>query len=296
VGLLSGGRTLRGSKLIAHFEQGLRDLGWRIGQDVTFEYRNSDGDFGRLPGLAAELVDLKVDLILAASAPESRAAKAATKTIPIVFAIHGDPIGAGDVQSLAHPGGNLTGLSQMHPELSRKQLELLRESVSTLARAAVIWNSANPAKAQDWQELNLAAKTLGTLLISPELRSPADLDGILSTVRAQRPDALIVLGDPVIFSLMARITNFASEQRLPAMYPFRQFVDLGGLMSYGADLNDLFRRAAGYVDKILKGAKPIDLPVEQPTKFEFVINLKTAKALGLELPATLLARADQVIE
>ena len=250
ISLLGGGGSLRGSKLSSAFEQGLRDLGWRLGQDIAFEYRNASGDLSRLPGLAAELVDLKVDLILAASAPESRAAKEVTKTIPIVFAIHGDPIGTGDVQSLAHPGGNLTGLSQMHPELSRKQLELLKESVPTLARVAVIWNSANPAKAQDWHELNLAAKTLGVLLISPELRSPADLDGILSTLRAQRPDALIVLGAPVIFSLVARITNFASEQRLPAMYPFRQFVDLGGLMSYGADLNDLFRRAAGYVDKI----------------------------------------------
>jgi putative ABC transport system substrate-binding protein len=296
IGLLGGGGSLRGSKLADAFEQGLRALDWRIGQDIAIEYRNADGDYRRLPALATELVKLGVELILAASAPETRAAKEVTKSIPIVFAIHGDPLEAGDVQSLAHPGGNITGLSQMHPELSRKQLELLKECVPNVARVAVLWNMANPLKARDWHELTVAAQMLGVVLSSPELRSPADLDHIVSTLEAQRPDALITLGDPLTFALMARITNFASEQRLPAMYPFRQFVDLGGLMSYGADLNDLFRRAAGYVDKILKGMKPSDLPVEQPTKFEFVINLKTAKALGLTVPPLLLARADEIIE
>jgi putative ABC transport system substrate-binding protein len=278
------------------FESGLRDLDWRIGQDITIEYRTAEGHFDRLPSLAAELVNLKVELILAVSAPETSAAKGATRSIPIVFAGHGNPIGTGDVQSLARPGGNITGLSQMHPELSRKQLELLKECIPGVSRVAVFWNSANPAKAQDWYEMNLAAQKLGIVLDSREVRSPADLDGILSTTRTQRPDALITLGDPLTFTLRATITNLALELRLPAMYPFRPFVDIGGLMSYGADLGDLFRRAAGYVDKIFKGAKPSDLPVEQPTKFEFVINLKTAKVLGLELPATLLARADEVIE
>ena len=214
IGLLGGGGSLRGSKLSNAFEQGLRDLGWRIGQDIALEYRNAGGDYSRLPGLAAELVDLKVEVILAASAPETRAAKAATRSIPIVFAIHGDPIGAGDVQSLAHPGGNVTGLSQMHPELSRKQLELLKECVPTISRIAVVYNSANPAKALDWRELNVAAQVLSISLSSPELRSPADLDRVFSTIGTERPDALITLGDPLTFSAMAAITGFAASSLL----------------------------------------------------------------------------------
>jgi putative ABC transport system substrate-binding protein len=184
----------------------------------------------------------------------------------------------------------------MHSELSRKQLELLKECVPTCSRVAILWNSANPAKALDWQELTPAAQALGILLESRDIRGPGDLDSVLSTIRTQRPDALLTLGDPLTVGLRAAIADFASEQRLPAMYPFRQFVDVGGLMSYGANLSDLFRRAAGYVDKVLKGTKPADLLVEQPTKFEFLINLKTARALGIEIPATLLARADEVIE
>jgi putative ABC transport system substrate-binding protein len=294
IGVLSG--TTLDSKLSDAFERGLRDLDWRTGQDITIEYRAAEGYFDRLPTLAAELVNLKVELILAVSAPETSAAKGATRSIPIVFAVHGDPIGTGDVQSLARPGGNITGFSQMHPELSRKQLELLKECVPVVSRVAILWNSANPTKALDWQELNPAAQALGILLESRGVRSPGDLDGVLSTIRTQRPDALLTLGDPLTVGLRVSIADFALEQRLPAMYPIRQFVDIGGLMSYGADIGDLFRRAAGHVDKILKGTKPSDLPVEQPTKFELVINLKTAGALGITLPPMVLARADEIIE
>jgi putative ABC transport system substrate-binding protein len=294
IGLLSGAPL--DPNLVAAFERGLREQGWRIGQDITVEYRRAEGHFDRLPKLAAELVSLKVELIVAVSAPETSAAKGATETIPIIFAVHGDPIGTGDVQSLAHPGGNITGFSQMHPELSRKQLELLKECVPAISHVAILWNSANPTKRLDWQELTPAAKALGIILESREVRSPGDLDSVVSAITTQRPDALLTLGDPLTVSLKTVIAGFASQQRLPAMYPFRQFVDIGGLMSYGADLADLFRRAAGHVDKVLKGQKPGDLPVEQPTKFELVINLKTAKALDLTVPPTLLARADEVIE
>ena len=189
-----------------------------------------------------------------------------------------------------------TGLSQMHPELSRKQLQLLKEYVPTLSRIAVLWNSANPLKKNDWNELNPAAHALGLRLESREMQTPAEVDGTLASIRAQRPDGMLTLGDPLTVSLQSTIANFALEQHLPSMYPFRAFVDAGGLMSYGADLIDLFRRAAGYVDKILNGAKPGDLPVEQPIKFELVLNLKTAKTLGLTVPPTLLASADEVIE
>jgi putative ABC transport system substrate-binding protein len=283
--------------VLSSFEQGLRDLGWHPGQDIVIEYRSAEGHFDRLPSLAAELANVGVELILAISGPETKAAKAATNgAIPIVFAVHGDPIGAGDIQSLARPSGTITGISQMHPELSRKQLELLKECVPALSRTAVIWNSANPMKSGDWNELKPAARALGLQLESSEIRSPADLDGTLNSIRAQRPDGLLILGDPLTVTLQAAIANFALEQHLPAMYPFRAFVDVGGLMSYGPDHKDLFRRIAGYVDKILNGAKPSDLPVEQPTKFELIINLRTAKTIELSIPPTVLARADEVIE
>jgi putative ABC transport system substrate-binding protein len=295
IGFLSGIRPLNES--VASFEQGLREAGWQPGQNIVIEYRFGAGRFDRLPGLATELAASGVELIVAVSAPETRAAKEGTKgTIPIVFAIHGDPIGTGDIQSLANPGGMLTGLCQMHPELSRKQLELLKECVPAVSSVAVLWNASNPAKANDWKEINSAARLLDLALQSHELRNPADLDGILTTLKNERPDALLVLGDPVTVTLREAIVQFATVQRLPGMYPFRQFADAGGLISYGADINDLFRRVGGYVDKILNGAKPGDLPVEQPTKFELVINLKTAKTIGLNVPPTVLARADEVIE
>ena len=278
------------------FEQGLGELGWIKGQNINIEYRFGDGRFDRLPGLASELVSLGVNVILAASAPETSATKRATGSIPIVFAVHGDPVGSGDVESLARPGGNITGFSQVHPDLIPKQLDLLKQATPQVSRVGVIWNAANPAKAHDWREAQTAAKALGIALESREVRRPADLEAAFGAIQRRRPEALLILGDPLTFQARASIAEFAAKERLPAMYPFRQFVDAGGLMSYGANLSDLFRRAAGHVDKILKGARPADLPVEQPTKFELVINMKTAKALGLTIPPSLLLQATEVIQ
>jgi len=294
LGFLSGVTPI--DRDTAALEQGLHDLGWLKGQNIAIEYRSAEGNLDRLPALATELVSLKVDLIVAVSAPETSAARRATISTPIVFVVHGDPVGTGDVQSLAHPGGTTTGVAQMHPELTTKQLEILQQLVPRVSRTAVLWNAANPAKVGDWRERRPSAHTLGIALQSSEVRRPTDLSGAFATIRKQRPDAMLILGDPLTVSSRVPIADFAVKEHLPVMYPLRLFVEAGGLISYGADVTDLFRRAARYVDKILKGAKPADLPVEQPTKFELVINLKTAKALGLTIPQSLLVRADQVIE
>jgi putative tryptophan/tyrosine transport system substrate-binding protein len=288
--------TPRVDRMTAAFEQGLRDWGWLNGQNIAIKHRFAEGHFDRLPALAAELVGLRVDVIVADAAPATKAAKRATRSIPIVFAVHGDPIGAGDIGNLSHPGGNITGLTLMHPELIGKQLDLLKQAVPRVSRVAVLWNAANPAKILDWRELKPAARTLGIALQSREVRRPADFDAAFAAIRDERPDGLLTLGDALTFSGRVSITDFAANERLPALYQYREFVEGGGLMSYGADLADSFRRAAAYVDKILKGAKPADLPIEQPTKFELVINLKTAKALGLIIPPSLLARADEIIQ
>jgi len=278
------------------FEQGLRDLGWIKGLNVNIEYRFAEGVLDRLPPLAAELVSLNVDVIVAVAAPETAAARQATKTVPIVFVVHGDPVGSGDVATLARPGGNVTGLGQMAPEISTKQLEILQQVVPRAARVSVIWNVANPTKASDWREVKSAAQTLGIALQSREVRRSADFAEAFAAIRRERPDALLTLVDPLTVTMRASIIEFAAKERLPAMYPLQAFVESGGLISYGADLTDLFRRAPRYVDQILKGAKPAELPVEQARKFDLVINLKTAKALGLTIPQSLLQRADQVIE
>src|SRR3984893_4857928 len=278
------------------FDRGLAELGWVTGQNIVIEHRSADGHFDRLPALTAELIGLKVRLIVALSAPETAAAKKLAGNIPIVFVVHGDPIGIGDIKSLAHPGGNITGLSQMHPELSTKQLDLLKQIAPSIARVAVLWNAANPAKLADWRELAPAAETLGVVLQSVEVRRPEDFDGAFAAIIEQHPDAMLTLGDPLTVTMRAPLADFALKERLPAMFTHRQFVEVGGLASYGANFPDLFRRAAGYVDKILKGAEPGDLPVQQPTKFELFLNLKTANALGLTIAPSVLLVADQVIE
>ena len=280
----------------AAFEQGLETFGWSPGRNVEIEYRSAEGDFDRLPTICADLVGHGVDLILAVSAPETAAAKRCTSTVPIVFAIHGDPVGTGDVESLAHPGGNATGMSQSQGELVSKLLDLLKKAVPSASRVAVLWNATNPYAALVYKQTQAAGRTLGIEVQSLEVRSPDDFDSAFDTVRQQRSDALITVEDPLTGAYLKRIVEFAAINRLPSLYGFRENVLAGGLMSYGANFADLFRRAAGYVDKILKGVKPADLPVQQPTKFELVINLKTAKALGLVLPASVLARADEVIE
>jgi putative ABC transport system substrate-binding protein len=274
----------------------LRELGWIEGKNVTFEYRFAENRLERLPELAAELVRLNVDVIVAVGTLGPLAAKRATTTIPIVMLSAGDPLGTGLVDSLARPGGNVTGMSLMVPDLGGKRLELLKELLPRLSRVAVFWNAANPYPAIVFKETQAAGRTLGIEVHSLEVRGPDDLDGAFAAARQQHPDALISVEDPLTFTYRKRIADFAVAEQLPSLHGFSEEVKAGALISYGANQPDLIRRAAAYVDKILKGAKPADLPVQQPTTFELVINLKTARALGLEIPATLLARADEVIE
>jgi ABC-type uncharacterized transport system substrate-binding protein len=250
----------------------------------------------RLDEAAAELFRLNVDVIVALGTPGPLAAKRATATIPIVMANAGDPLGSGLVPSLARPGGNVTGMSLMAPDLGAKRMELLKELVRGLSRVAVLWNSANPYPALVFKETQAGGQTLGIQVHSVEIRGPQDFDAAFAGVRSLQPNALITVEDPLTVSHRKLIADFAAAHRLPTLYGLREFTVDGGLMSYGASLADLYRRTAGYVDKIFKGAKPADLPIQQPTKFELVFNLKAAKAIGLDVPATLLARADEVIE
>jgi len=285
-----------GERGLAAFRQGLRDLGYVEGQNIAVEYRFAEGRFERLPDLAAELVRLKVDVIVSVVTQASLAAKNATRTIPIVMVAPGDPLGSGLVANLARPGGNVTGPSSMF-ELAGKQLELLKETVPKVSRVAVLWNPANAAwHALMLRQTEIAARALGLQVQLLEARGPDELEGAFAAMTRERASALLVQVD-VIFALHARrLADLAAKRRVPAMYGSREHVEAGGLMSYAPNIPDLFRRAATYVDKILKGAKPGDLPVEQPTKFELVISLKTAKALGLTIPQSLLQRADEVIQ
>ncbi len=278
------------------FTQALRTLGYVEPQNITIEWRWYGRRPDRLPDLVAELVRLEVDLIVAAAAPATRAAKEATRTIPIVMAAVADPVEAGFVASLARPGGNITGLAWVDPELRVKLLELLKELAPGTSSVAVLWNTANPVHARAMRQTQGAARARGIDLASLGVRDEKDFESQFAAAARSRVGALITFLDPFTFVHRGQILSLAAKSRLPAIYEDRQFVEAGGLMSYGPSLLDLFRRAAVYVDKILKGAKPADLPVEQPTKFELVINLKTAKALGLTIPQSLLIRADQVIE
>jgi putative ABC transport system substrate-binding protein len=278
------------------FKQGLRDHGYVEGQNLIIEMRLSEGKTERFPALAAELVRLKVDVIVTAQTSSTLAAKKATTTIPIVMAAVGDPVGAGLVGSLARPGGNITGLSLLNPALSGKRVELLKEILPGATRLGVLGNPTNPWTALMVREIEVVARTLGMQVQRLEVERPTDFEAAFGAATRGRAAALLVLEDPMIFGYRPTIVGLAAKSRLPAAYGLREFVDVGGLMSYGANLPDLWRRAATYVDKILKGTKPGDLPVEQPTKFELVINLKTAKALGLTIPPSLLGRADEVIE
>jgi putative ABC transport system substrate-binding protein len=274
----------------------LRALGWVDGKNVIIEPVYAENKIDRLPELAAELVRRNVDVIVAIGTLAPLAAKRATTTIPIVMAAAGDPLGSGLVASLAHPGGNVTGLSLMAPDLGGKRLQMLRELLPALSRVAVLWNAGNPYSALVFKETQDAGKTLGIEIQNLEVRAPNDFDRVFEAAIQKRADALATVEDPLTIDYRKQISEFATKSQLPTMNGVKEFVVVGGLMSYGAQIADLLRRSAGYVDKILKGEKPGDLPVEQPTKFEFVINLKTAKALGLTIPTTLLARADEVIE
>ena len=280
------------------FLQGLRDLGYVEGRNVVIEYRSAEGKLERLPALAAELVAFKVDVIVTGGGtPTVLAAKEATRTLPIVFTSATDPVTDGLVASLARPGGNLTGLSNLAPELVGKCLEQIRETVPRVSLVAVLWQPGSVGGHTDMlKAAELAARPLGVRLQIVEARGPADFDRAFSDMTRARAGALAVLGSGILNSERRRLVDLAARHRLPTVYTSRDFVDAGGLMSYGPSLADSFRRAAAYVDKILKGTKPGDLPIEQPTKFELMINLRTAKALGLTIPPSLLLRADQVIE
>ena len=298
IGWLQANQAL-GSWAQEAFLQGLRDLGYVQGRNVVIEYRDAAGKLERLPALAAELVALRVDVILAGGAAQALAATQATKTIPIVFTGVGDPVASGLVTTLARPGGNATGLSLLgSPEVVGKRLELLTQAVPGVSRVALLWQPGFEREAGKdvLKGADVAARALGVRLQVVEARGPADIDGAFADMATARAGALTVLGGAMLNSERRRLADLAAKNRLPAVYPARQYVDAGGLMAYGPDLADLLRRVATYVDKILKGTKPGDLPVQQPTKFELVINLKTAKALGLTIPPSLLGRADQVIE
>jgi putative ABC transport system substrate-binding protein len=282
------------------FRQGLRDLGYLEGRNVVIEYRDAEGKVERLPALAAELVALKVDVIVTGGGtPTALAAKQATKSIPIVFASAPDPVTDGLVTSLARPGGNVTGSSNLNPELVGKCLEQLKQAVPGVSRVAVLWQPGAMDERTEKDMLKraeVAGRALGVRLQVVEARGPADFGRAFSDMTRARADALTVLGSAMFFSERKRLLDLTAKNRLPAVYSQREFVDAGGLMAYGPNLADFFRHAATYVDKILKGAKPGDLPVEQPTKFELIINLKAAKALGLTIPPSLLGRADEVIQ
>jgi len=281
------------------FRQGLRDLGYVEGHNFVIEYRDAEGKPERLPALAAELAALKVDVILVGGTPQALAAMQATRTLPLVLAGAGDPVTSGLVTSLARPGGNVTGLSNLAPELVGKRLELLKQAVPGVSRVAVLWHPGGLGERTEkdmLKEAEVAARALGVRLQVVEARGPGDLDRAVSDMTRARAGALTVVPSAMLLGERRRLVDLAAKNRLPTVYPWREGVDAGGLMSYGPDFADLYRRAATYVDKILKGAKPADLPIEQPTKFELVINLKTAKALGLTIPQSLLLRADEAIQ
>jgi putative ABC transport system substrate-binding protein len=281
------------------FWRGLRDLGYVEGRNLLIEYRSADGKQERFPRLANELVRLNVDLILAGSTPHARAAQQATRTIPIVVPVMGDPVADGLVASLARPGGNITGLTFLGPQLVVKRLELLKEALPRASRVAALWHPGAYAErtTRDMlKEAKAAAGTFGVQLQLVEVQGPDGLDRAFSTMTRDRAQTLLVFPSAMLFTERRRIVDLVVKHQLPTMFNAREYAELGGLMAYGANVADLFRRSATYVDRILKGAKPADLPVEQPTKFELVINLKTAKALGLTIPQSVLLRADQVIE
>ena len=295
IGFLNTGSSgFRASAGYDSFRQGLRELGYIEGKNIFIEIRDAEVKQDQLSYFATELVKLKVDVIVTSTTPGVLAAKNATSVIPIVFWSVGDPVGTGLVSSLARPGGNITGLSILSPELGGKRLELLKETFPKITKVAYLRDPGSPGTGGT--AMLEAARALGLQLQSLEVRSAKDFDGAFEAILKERAQALTAAAVPVIFSNQRRIVAFAAKNRLPAIYPRSEFIDAGGLMFYGVSFSDLFRRAATYVDKILKGAKPADLPVEQPTKFELVINLRTAKALELKIPAHLLMEADRVIE
>ena len=295
IGFLSGVSSSTISARTEAFRQGLRELGYVEGKDIVIEWRYAEENLDRLSELAAELVRLKVEVIVTAAPVVTRPVKDATKTIPVVMAFDDDPVGNGFVASLARPGGNITGLSNLSPEISGKQLELLKEIIPKLTRVAILGMSTRPGNAQTLSEMERAAGSLAVKLQFLDIFGPKDIETAFRAATKARADGLLVLGGPVVNSRRTLLVDLAAKSRLPAAYPRPEFVEDGGLMTYGVNINDQYRRAATYVDKILKGAKPAALPVEQPIKFEFIVNLKAAKQIGLTIPQSVLYRADKVI-
>jgi putative tryptophan/tyrosine transport system substrate-binding protein len=296
IGVLHPGAPATSSHFAAAFTEGLRELGYLEGQNIVVERRFGEAKAERLSDIAAELVRLKVDVIVTSTDPGIAAVKRQTQLIPIVMANSTDPVGTGFVANLARPGGNVTGLSSVSPELSAKRLELLKEAVPRLSRVAIVWNPDVRGAVLEYKETESAARSLHLQLQSVEVNRPDGFDRAFSAVTTGRAEALTVASSSLAFRNRGRIASLAQKNRLPSIYGLREFADAGGLMAYGPNYAELWRRAAAYVSKILKGAKPGELPVEQPTTFELVINLKTAKALGLTIPPSLLRRADQIIE
>ena len=296
LGFLSGNSASTISARVGAFRQGLREVGYAEGKNIAIEYRYADGKLDRLNDLAAELVTRKVSVIVTHGDSAIGALNRATKTIPIVVGVTGDLVETGYAASLAHPGGNITGFVDTSPDLSGKRLEVLKETLPKALRIAVLWNSGNRVKLLDFKESEKAANALGLTLQSVEVKKAADFDSRLTASLAQRPDALVVLVDSLTTANAKAVIEFAAKNKLPTMYGTSEVIDGGGLMSYAANIPDLFRRAAAYVDKILKGASAADLPIQQPNKFELVINLKAAKQIGLTIPPNVLARADKVIK
>ena len=296
IGFLGNSTAALEANLVEPFREGLRELGYVEGRNIVIEYRWAEGDYERLPALVAELIAAKVDVIVTAGTPATLAVKKATTSVPLVMVAVGDPIGTGIVPSLARPGGNITGLSSVAPDLEGKRLQLLKEIIPKLARVAVFWNPVNPFHVGSLKQARTAAEALHIKIDALGVREEDEFDNAFAAVAKQRPDGLLVLADRVFLHNRTRLMEFAAKNRLPTVNAYRELVDAGGLMSYGPSYEDMHRRAALYVDKILKGSNPGELPVEQPTKFTLAINVKAAKALGLALPTTLLARADEVIE
>ena len=295
VGFIEATSLDAGRPLLDAFRQGLRELGYREGRTITIEARWAEDRPERFPDLVAELLRLKVDMLVVDTGPGARAAQQATQTLPVVFVGVGDPVALGLVASLARPGGNLTGLSYILRGFAGKWVELLKEAIPHASRLAALWNPNLPGNAIVMKDAQVAAQALGMALQGVEVRDLPELESALSTIVSARAEVLIVTAAPLFFSHRARLVEFTAKNRIPTMFFTREFVDTGGLMAYGPSLREQYRHAATYVDKILKGAKPADLPVQQPTTFELVINLKTAQALGLTLPPTLLVQADEVI-
>jgi putative ABC transport system substrate-binding protein len=295
IGFLGNSTAALEANLVGPFREGLRDLGYVEGRSVLIEYRWAEGKYERFPALISELLALKVDVIVTAGTPATLAVKKATTSVPLVMIAVGDPVGTGVVPSLSQPGGNVTGLTSISTEMDAKRLELLREVVPNVSHIAVLWNAASPLQVLAEKQVQAAARALRMKVLSLGVRTQEDIDGAFVAMVKERPDALLVLADRLLLHHRARIMDFAARQRLPGVHAYRELVEAGGLMSFGPSYADMHRRAAYFVDRILKGAKPGDLPVERPATFDLVINLKTANALGLTIPQSVLLRATEVI-